>query len=87
MEVSVFHALVTKLREKQLLVDTRVVFIEEQVGIFLYELAKMQVMRHYCMIFNTMEKQLVDTLELCLMQLHSLHEYICFHLPYICIRS
>jgi hypothetical protein len=40
MEVSVFHALVTKLREKQLLVDTRAVSVEEQVGIFLYALAK-----------------------------------------------
>jgi hypothetical protein len=40
MEVSVFHALVTKFREKQLLVDTRVVSVEEQVGIFLYALAK-----------------------------------------------
>jgi hypothetical protein len=40
IEVSIFHALVPKLREKQLLVDTRAVSIEEQVGIFLYALAK-----------------------------------------------
>jgi hypothetical protein len=40
MEVSVFHALVTKLREKQLRIDTRAVSVEEQVGIFLYALAK-----------------------------------------------
>jgi hypothetical protein len=39
MEVSGFHALVTKLREKQR-VDTRAVSVEEQVGIFLYALAK-----------------------------------------------
>lgn len=40
MEVSVFHALVDKLREKQLLIDSRVVSVEEQVAIFLYALAK-----------------------------------------------
>jgi hypothetical protein len=40
MELSVFHALVHKLREKQLLTDSRVVSVEEQVAIFLYALAK-----------------------------------------------
>ena len=40
MEVHVFHALVQKLRDKQLLADTRAVSVEEQVAIFLYALAK-----------------------------------------------
>jgi hypothetical protein len=39
MEVSVFQALVNKLREKQLLADSRV-SVEEKVAIFLYALAK-----------------------------------------------
>lgn len=40
MEASVFHALVNKLREKQLLADSRFVSVEEKVAIFLYALAK-----------------------------------------------
>ena len=40
MEVSVFQALVNKLREKQLLADSRAISVEEKVAIFLYALAK-----------------------------------------------
>lgn len=35
MEVQVFHALVQKLCEEQLLADTRVVLVEEQIDILL----------------------------------------------------
>ena len=40
MEVSVFQALVNKLREKQLLADSRAISVEEKVAIFLYALAR-----------------------------------------------
>jgi len=40
MEVGVFQALVNKLREKQLLADSRAFLVEEKVAIFLYALAK-----------------------------------------------
>jgi hypothetical protein len=45
MEIGV-QALVNKLREKHLLADSRAISVEEKVAIlFLYALAKMQVMR------------------------------------------
>jgi len=40
MEVSVFQALVNKLREKQLLDDSRAISVEEKVAIFIYALAR-----------------------------------------------
>jgi hypothetical protein len=40
MEVGIFQALVNKLRERNLLADTRSVAVEEQVAIFLYVMAK-----------------------------------------------
>jgi hypothetical protein len=40
IEVGVFQALVNKLREKQLLADSRSISVEEKVAIFLYALAK-----------------------------------------------
>lgn len=40
MEVEVFQSLVHMLREKQLLADSRSIFVEKQVAIFLYALAK-----------------------------------------------
>lgn len=40
MEAGVFQTLVHKLREKQLLADSRFISVEEKVAIFLYALAK-----------------------------------------------
>ena len=40
MEVEVFQALVHMLCEKQLLIDSRSISVEEQVAIFLYAIAK-----------------------------------------------
>ena len=57
MEVSVFQALVNKLREKQLLADSRAFLVEEKVAISLYALVKNASNEPLQYEFNTVEKQ------------------------------